>query len=47
MLGLYGDGVLTVGDDEATCLIEIAKSLVLFKNVFPNWPMAYLAGHKE
>jgi len=41
VLGLYADGVLSPGGSVEDCLIALLRSLVCFKEAFPNWTDAY------
>ena len=43
VLGLYADGMLDRGESEDACLLEVTKSLLSFKEVYPNWTDAYLS----
>jgi hypothetical protein len=45
VLGLYGDGLLYRGASADECLLALLRSLVLFKEIYPNWPEAYSAAH--
>lgn len=46
VLGLYGDGLLSQGASTEECLSALLHSLVLFKEVYPNWTDAYSAGYR-
>jgi hypothetical protein len=46
VLGLYGDGLLSQGASTEECLLALIRSLVLFKEVYPNWTDAYSAGYR-
>ncbi len=46
VLGLYGDGLLSQGASTEECLSALLRSLVLFKEVYPNWTDAYSAGYR-
>jgi hypothetical protein len=46
VLGLYGDGLLSQGASTKECLLALLRSLVLFKEVYPNWTDAYSAGYR-
>jgi hypothetical protein len=46
VLALYGDGLLSQGASIAECLSALLQSLVLFKEVYPNWTDAYSAGYR-
>jgi hypothetical protein len=45
VLGLYGDRLLSPGASSEDCLLALVRSLVLFKDAYPNWPKAYSAGY--
>jgi hypothetical protein len=45
VLALYGDGLLSQGVSTEDCLSAFLRSLVLFKEVYPNWTDAYSAGY--
>lgn len=46
VLALYGDGLLSQGASTEECLLALIRSLVLFKEVYPNWTDAYSAGYR-
>lgn len=46
VLALYGDGLLLQGASTEECLLALLRSLVLFKEVYPNWTDAYSAGYR-
>jgi len=46
VLGLYGDRLLLKGAKTDECLMALLQSLVVFKQVFPNWQDAYSAGYR-
>ena len=46
VLGLYGDGLLSQGASTEECLSALLRSLVLFKEVYPNWTDTYSAGYR-
>lgn len=46
VLGLYGDRLLSKGASTEECLSALLCSLVLFKEVYPNWTDAYSAAYR-
>ncbi len=46
ILGLYGDNLLSQGASIEECLLTLLRSLVSFKEAYPNWDDAYSAGHR-
>ena len=46
VLGLYGDGLLSLGSEADECLVTLLSSLVAFKASYPNWTDAYSAGYR-
>jgi len=46
VLGLYGDGLLLQGASTEECLLALLRSLVSFKEVYPNWTDAYSAAYR-
>jgi len=46
VLGLYGDGLVSQGASTDECLLAVLRSLVSFKEVYPNWEDAYSAGYE-
>lgn len=46
VLALYGDGLLLQGASTEECLLALLRSLILFKEVYPNWTDAYSAGYR-
>ena len=46
ILGLYGDELLFQGASIDECLLTLIRSLVLFKEAYPNWEDAYFAGYR-
>ncbi len=46
VLGLYGDRLLSKGASTEECLLALLHSLVLFKEVYPNWTDAYSAAYR-
>jgi hypothetical protein len=43
---LYADGLLAAGDPPEKCQWRTVATLAMFKDVFPNWQVAYGAGHR-
>ncbi len=46
ILGLYGDNLLSQGANIKECLLTLLRSLVSFKEAYPNWGDAYSAGYR-
>ncbi|MCE9552030.1 MAG: tetratricopeptide repeat protein [Planctomycetes bacterium] len=46
VLGLYGDRLVSRGASTDECLLAVLRSLVSFKEVYPNWEDAYSAGYR-
>ena len=46
VLGLYADGLVVQGAESDECLNALVRSLIAFKDVFPNWMDAYLAAYR-
>lgn len=46
VLGLYGDRLLLQGASIDECLTALLRSLVSFKEVYPNWTDAYSAAYR-
>jgi hypothetical protein len=45
VVGLYADDVISHGASTEDCLIAVLRSLVSFKDVYPNWDDAYSVAH--
>ncbi len=46
ILGLYGDGLLLIGASTEDCLAALVRSLLAFKETYPNWTDAYTAASR-
>jgi len=46
ILGLYTDGIILKGTSTDECLLALIRSLISFKEAYPNWNSAYTTAYR-